>query len=109
MRGEFVFRPLLALAAVFLLPLPESKAQTGKLEISVAETAGIRRFGYPVHATLTLPREVTEKDRFRLLSGGKPVPAQFRLLASSAKTVALDFNTNAAPWETKTYQIEYGP
>ncbi len=81
----------------------------GKLELTVNETAGIRRFGYPVHATMKLPREVSEKDRFRLLEGGKPVAAQFRLVAGQKKRVALDFNVSLGPEEGKVYTVEYGP
>ena len=35
--------------------------------LAVKETAGIRRFGYPVHAVVQLARPVTTRDRFRLL------------------------------------------
>jgi dienelactone hydrolase len=91
--------------------LKGEKKKTGKLEMSVRETAGLARFDYPVHATFELPREVRETDRFRLLSDGKPVPAQFRSLAGMGKktAVALDFHTYAGPMEKKSFEIEYGP
>src|SRR5207302_1798410 len=85
--------------ALLLLLLLGSARGEGKLELTVNEPAGIRRFGYPVHATLKLPREVSEKDRFRLLAGGKPVAAQFRLVAGQKKSVALDFNVSLGPDE----------
>jgi hypothetical protein len=83
----------------------------GKLELTVKETAGIRRFGYPVHATLELPREAAGGDRFRLLTGGKVVPAQFfRLSAAGRKrSVAVDFIADMAPLGGRTYTVEFGP
>src|SRR5262249_28355755 len=58
-----------------------------------------------------LPREVTAKDRFRLLADGKPVEAQFRSLekVGEKKSVALDFNLSVGPLEKKTFTVEYGP
>jgi hypothetical protein len=93
-----------------LLGLSPARA-ADRLEVTVKETAGIRRFGYPVAVTLTLPRDVTAKDRFRLLADGKPVAAQFRPLSAlgQKRAVALDFNVNHAPRETITYTVEYGP
>jgi dienelactone hydrolase len=79
------------------------------VELTVRETAGIRRFGYPVHVTFALPRDVTDKDRFRLLSDGKPVAAQFRTLAGEKRSVALDFNVSMGPLQVRHYTIEYGP
>lgn len=83
----------------------------GAIDLTVRETAGIRRFGYPVHATVSLPREMSKEDRFRLLEGKKPAQAQFRSLANVGKksAVALDFNVSLGPYETKTYRAEYGP
>jgi dienelactone hydrolase len=91
--------------------LKGAESPGGKLSLTVRETAGLRRFGYPVHALLRLPREVKADDRFRLLEGGKPVEAQFRSLAGvGMKTaVALDFNVSLGPEEEKAYQVEYGP
>ncbi len=91
--------------------LKGAESPGGKLSVTVRETAGLRRFGYPVHVLLRLPREVKADDRFRLLEGGKPVEAQFRSLAGvGMKTaVALDFNVSLGPEEEKAYQVEYGP
>lgn len=86
----------------------EGKSE-GKLELTVRETAGIRRFGYPVYARLQLPRKVTAEDRFRLVADGKAVAAQFRPRAGEPMAVDLDFAVNAGPFENKSYQIEYGP
>ncbi len=98
--------------AILLAPLGLSAARgEGKLALTVKEAAGIRRFGYPVHAAFLLPGAARDRDRFRLLADGKPVAAQFRLLSSDRgkREVAVDFTVNHAPLEEKTYTIEYGP
>src|SRR6188768_627964 len=97
---------LSALALLVLVPL--ASGQDGKLNVTVKETAGIRRFGYPVAAKLELHRAAVESDRFRLLLDNKPVPAQFRVLADK-KTVALDFTVNQGPFEKQSFTVEYGP
>jgi hypothetical protein len=99
---------LVAVGIALLALAPLARAEDGKLSLTVKETAGIRRFGYPVYAKLSLPREATQKDRFRLLSGGKPVAAQFRTLKDDKKAVALDFTLSCAPLEKKTLTVEYG-
>jgi hypothetical protein len=101
MRGAFICLSLLTFAAA-------AHAEDGKLSLTVTETAGIRRFGYPVYAKLTLPREAAEKDNFRLLADGKAVPAQFRRLPGDKKAVALDFTLSCAPLEKRTFAVEYG-
>jgi hypothetical protein len=55
-----------------------------------------------------LPREATEKDRFRLLDDGKPIAAQFRLLKDDKKAVALDFAVSLGPLATRKLKVEYG-
>jgi hypothetical protein len=101
---------VIGLAALALAPAARA-GEGGKLSLTVSEKAGIRRFGYPVYAKLEMPREVTAKDRFRLLAGGKPVAAQFRSLAKAGekKAVALDFAVSCGPLEKKTYTVAYGP
>jgi hypothetical protein len=81
----------------------------GKLALTVSETVGIRRFSYPVHATITLPRPATAEDQYRLLDGDRAIAAQFRPVRGQPRLVALDFNSSVAPLEMKTYTIEYGP
>src|SRR5687767_13308392 len=102
---------VVVLAALALAPAARAEETGGKLTLTVSEKAGIRRYGYPVYAKLQLPREVTAKDRFRLLSGDKPVVAQFRSLAKvgEKKAVALDFGLSMGPLEKKTFTVEYGP
>jgi hypothetical protein len=69
----------------------------------VRETAGLRRFSFPVRASWvgqagSLPSRLLEKD--------KPVPAQFTPLADGA--VDVDFNVSIGPWETREYRLEPG-
>lgn len=94
---------LVALAtAVPRLPAGE----TGSIELTVRETAGLRRFGYPIHATLKLPRDIDKSDRFRLLTGGKPIEAQIRKMGD--RMIAVDWNASPGPLEKATYTVEYG-
>jgi hypothetical protein len=107
-----MIRPIAILAGILLgAPLGWSaEPETKRLELIVKETAGLRRFGFPVHVTFRTDRDVTETDRFRLVANGKPVTAQFRSLRAlgQRRLVALDFNVNQDPLEQKTFQIEYG-
>lgn len=81
------------------------------LQIAVRETAGIRRFGYPVAVKLPALSIGDAKVRFRLREAGKPLPAQFRQEAADGGPGAwwLDFNLSMAPNELRTLTIEYGP
>ncbi|MGE3818381.1 MAG: hypothetical protein AB7I30_03025, partial [Isosphaeraceae bacterium] len=76
--------------------------------LRVQETAGLRRFGYPVHARLP---EGILGPRFRLERDGKAVPGQFRKVEveGSPPHVALDFNTSLGPLETQEFVVEAGP
>jgi hypothetical protein len=104
-------RQFLALALAFVLTqsvLGEDK----QIRLRVTETAGIRRFGYPVSVVLTLDESVEDTKHFHLLSGGKPVSAQFRPHGDTSKgirTVSLDFNASPGPLEKQDYIVEYGP
>src|SRR6476659_6160408 len=100
-------RAILSCLAALALAASVRAEEGGKLSLVVSEKAGIRRFGYPVYAKLELPREVTAKDRFRLLAGGKPVAAQFRSLAKAGEkaAVALDFAVSCGPLEKKAYTV----
>src|SRR5262245_45586890 len=69
------------LSAIAALLLALSAARAGeRIDLEVKETAGIRRFGYPVSAELKLERPVPDGARFRLLDGERLIPAQFRPL-----------------------------
>lgn len=81
------------------------------LQLEVRETAGIRRFGYPVAVKLPELSLGIEKARFRLREGAKPVPAQFRQEPSDGGIAEwwLDFNLSMRPNEVRTLTLEYGP
>lgn len=95
-----------AAVAALLAPAATAAADDVKVTFAVRETAGIRRFGYPVHAKLTLPRDAGDKDRFRLLIDGKAAPAQFT--PSGGRTVDVDFALNCGPLEKKSLTLECG-
>jgi hypothetical protein len=99
---------LLALAA----PVAADEPGVRHLDLVVRETAGIRRFGYPVSVVLPAGAAARAGDRFRLLENGKPVTAQFRRVEGQrgqAAAVYLDFNVNHGPLEKHTYRVEHGP
>jgi hypothetical protein len=77
------------------------------LTFRLKETAGLRRFGYPVHTVLP---EGSTGARYRLEQGGKPVPAQFREVSNPGgkPAVSLDFNASLGPLETQAYTVQFG-
>lgn len=83
-----------------------------RVTIEVQEKAGIRRNSYPVHATFALEnpvRNLTEGRRFRLLHEGKVVPAHFNTIETDRKSMRVSFPSSHAPFESRTYTVEYGP
>src|SRR5262245_20359247 len=69
----------------------------------VRETAGLRRFSFPVRAAWvgqagSLPARLLEND--------KPVQAQFTPHGDGA--VDIDFNVSIGPWETREYRLGPG-
>jgi len=85
----------------------------GTVAIHVKETAGIRRSGYPAHATVTLPKgALPDAANVRLLTSGKEVPGQFTATAKwpdgSVSTLDVDFNASLGPGEESAFQLEYG-
>jgi len=69
----------------------------------VRETAGLRRFSFPVRASWV--RQAVRLPA-RLLENDKPVQAQFTPLGDGA--VDVDFNVSIGPWETREYRLEPG-
>jgi hypothetical protein len=69
----------------------------------VRETAGLRRFSFPVRASW-MGQAVPL--RAQLLENDKPVPAQFTSLGAGA--VDVDFNVSIGPWETREYRLQPG-
>jgi hypothetical protein len=93
----------LAAPAVAAAGGPEPTA----LGLVVTETAGLRRFSYPVHTLL--PGEM-RGENFRLMRDGRAVPAQFRAAVGpeGQPAVALDFTSSIGPLESERYVVETG-
>lgn len=81
-----------------------ARALAGPQKFRIEETAGIRRFGYPVR--VVLPGANPNAD-FELLQGGKRVAAQFRTVRAGGGqgAVVLDFNASPGPFEAQSYVI----
>ena len=81
----------------------------GQAPFQLVETAGLRRFGYPIHAWL--PSELAGSRNFRLTRNGRNVPAQFRpgTGPDGRPAVSLDFNASPGPMETEEYIVSFGP
>ena len=101
-----------ALLLGFALVLLDSRLATAAsaVVIDVQETAGIRRFQYPVAVKLHLTEPVARETRFRLLLDNQPVLAQFRPAEEHEAVAAwwLDFPVDLAPYQTLVYRVEYG-
>jgi hypothetical protein len=101
------------IAAAWCAPTAVSAAEPPRdpaahlLRVTVAETAGIRRFGYPVNAVLRFKEPVRDVKRLRLVQSGKPVSAQFRECGDPGGAVRLDFNVSQGPFEVRDYLVEY--
>jgi hypothetical protein len=88
-------RAILALALIPAL----APAQIAKFR--VRETAGLRRFSYPVRTTIP-PNAAS----LQLLENSKVIPAQFTPVDGA---IEIDFNVSLGPWETREYRVEPGP
>lgn len=99
----------LGLAAIILCAHAAAHAAE-PLRIEVRETAGIRRFGYPVSWRFRLPSEVPAATKFQLVDEDRGVAAQFRPASKGdeAREWSLNFNVNLLPYESHRYSIEYG-
>lgn len=99
-----------ALVAWLALGLAQGEAAAEALKIEVKETAGIRRFGYPVAIKLPESLSAATAGHFRLRDGEKPVSAQFRQEKkdNGAGPWWLDFNVSMLPNENRTFVLEYG-
>ena len=89
-------------------------ATAASVEFTVRETAGQRRFGYPVTASLELPQSaLTDAAKARLHgANGREVVAQFTALSKwpdgSVRRLDADFNSSIGPRETELYRVELG-
>lgn len=88
------------LAALLLVPMLAA-AQVARID--VAETSGLRRFGYPVRARIktSLPLE-----KLRLTADATPVVAQFTRIENGA--VEIDFTVDLGPWEKRRLLVGEG-
>lgn len=111
MRSRCKWVALLALSGCLLLGVAFPAVAADTLTLEVSETAGIRRFGYPI--ALKLPEHASEVavGHFRLLDGGQPMTAQFRQEQTDGGPGAwwLDFNLSMLPNEVRSLTLEYGP
>jgi hypothetical protein len=102
-----------ALLLGFALVSPSAKFAYSQhpIAIEVRETAGIRRFQYPVAAQLQLKAPVSNETNFRLLLDNQPVLAQFRPAEQGAASAGwfVDFPVNLLPYQSLVYAVEYGP
>lgn len=101
-------RSLVATAALVWLAtgLTCQSVAVEAIELEVRETAGIRRFGYPVR--LKLPGLTLVPANARLRDGSKQVAAQVRQEDGGAGDWWLDFNLSLLPNEARTLTLEYG-
>lgn len=89
-----------------------SHALAAPLEFTVTETAGLRRFGYPVTASLEAPQgALRDAAMGRLLDAkGKRVAAQFTVMSKwpdgSVRGLDVDFTSSIGPKGTDTYCVE---
>src|SRR5436305_12141753 len=78
--------------------------------LRLKETAGLRRFGYPVHVRLPDQANLLEvpEDRFQLERKGREIADQFRRVkqADGKSLVELDFNNSPGHFEIEDYLIE---
>lgn len=96
--------------ACALLPAQAVKSVT----VAIKETAGIRRFGFPVNTRVPFPKgALADPANARLLLNNKEVPvectAESRWPDSSVQWLAVDLAATVGPRETQTYTLEYGP
>ncbi len=91
-----------------------SPAAAEPIRFSVTETAGLRRFGYPVTVSLESDRGAIEGiEQARLIdAAGAELPAQFTAMSKwpdgSVRSLDVDFATSPAPLETQAYCVETG-
>ena len=107
-RGAPTSNALLALF-VSILVVGDSLAAE-RLPIEVVETAGLRRFNYPVGYEFETPKPVPSDTPFALRLNDQPERGQFRPLTEGplAKRWRLDFHVDFGPYEKIPGEIVYG-
>ena len=81
--------------------------------LSLKETTGIRRYGYPVGVRVPFPQgSLASSADTRLVLNGTEVSAQYtdegKWPDGSVQWLAVNFNATIGPNESQTYQLEYG-
>ncbi len=98
-----------ALAAATALPSLATAAPAPAAEplrFLLRETAGLRRFGYPVR--VEFPANGRDPKRLQLRWLGKPVPAQFRPVPDRPDSISLEFNSSTGAFGESPYEIREG-
>ena len=94
-------------------------ATAERAAVHVTETAGIRRFNYPVHVRVPFAAgQLSRSENARLLREDRAdddaeMPAQIsaesRWPDGSVRWLSVHFNTSIGPGASQTYLVEYGP
>ena len=98
----------------FELAVEAQEKSPRHVAIQVRETAGIRRFGYPVTAVIPLPPGAiqTTKQTRLVTAEGKSIAAQTTAIAKhsdgSLQQIEVDFNLSPGPLEVSNLKLEYG-
>src|SRR5689334_7620858 len=104
---------LVALVAVCCLADGVYGAPAGSADLSVRETAGIRRNNYPVNAVVPLARgALNDPAQVRLLSNNNEVAAQVAVESrwpdNSIRSLDLNFNVSIGPLDRQAIHVEVG-
>jgi hypothetical protein len=100
-------REFLISGAGALVACRAARAAESTLQLRITETAGLRRFGYPIHTMLP---EIASGTNLRLSQNDKAIPAQFRPVVDAEGTsrIALDFNISLDPLATQNLTVDSG-
>lgn len=105
---------LTSIGITLLILCGAAPAQTGRsVELSLRETAGIRRTTYPVNARVPLTKgALSDPAKSRLILADAEVPAQIAAESKwpdgSVEWLTVDFNSSVGPLESLRYRLEYG-
>lgn len=105
----------LSAALLPLAPLAGQEGEAGSVPLVVTETAGLRRFGYPVAVEVPLPRGAVRGPASLLLetSAGPLRGVQYDVAArwpdESVRVVRLSFNLSPGPAERTPLTLRWGP
>ncbi len=104
---------LVALASYGWLTNGVYGAPAGSADLSVRETAGIRRTNYPVNALVPLARgTLSDPSHVRLLLNNNEIAAQVAVESrwpdNSIRSLDLNFNVSIGPLERQAYRVEFG-